>query len=171
VSSLRGKTFRTVFTPAGRSVSLAVPDTTDQLVAQMGETFRDFFPTLPQAQIAPGLSWTDTTSNTTHQGGNTIRTRSIRTHRVVGWEQQGGGNALHINTAGNYTINGEGEAQGQAISMEGGGSATSERFVNANGAFQSLTSSDSANINVTVISMGLQIPVRQTRRSTITRLP
>lgn len=171
VSALRGKTFRAVFTPAGRPVSLTVPDTADQVVAQMGETFREFFPTLPPAQIAAGATWTDTTSNSTRQGGNNIRTRSIRTHRVVGWEQQGGASALHINTTGAYTIAGDGEAQGQAITMSGAGTATSERFVSAAGAFQSLSTSDSANINVTVVSMGLEIPVRQSRRSTITRLP
>ena len=171
VSALRGKTFHAVFTSAGRPVSLTVPDTTDPIMVQMGETFREFLPTLPPAQIAGGATWTDTTSNATRQGGNNIRTRSIRTHRVVGWEQQGGVNALHISTTGAYTITGDGEAQGQAITMSGAGTATSERFVSATGAFQSLSASDSANINVTVVSMGLEIPVRQSRRSTITRLP
>ncbi len=167
----RGQTFRAVFSPLGRPVSLTVPDTTSAVLKQMGEQFRDFLPTLPAAPISAGLAWTDTTSESNNLGEITISSRSVRAHRVLGWEDREGVRALKIATTGNYTVSGTGSTQGQELQLEGGGMVTVERFVSAAGVFLGQTSNDSALIRVTVVSMGLEIPVRRQTRTSVSRLP
>jgi len=172
IQSARGRTYHAVYTPAGRSVSLTGPDTTNVVVVQMGELFREFLPALPPAPIAAGMTWTDTvTSSTSPVPGLVMRSQSVRQHRVVGWEDHGGVRALHISTSGTYTITGEGEQSGQQLQLSGAGATTLERFISAAGVYLGQTGSDSTNLTVNVLSAGMEIPIRQTRHSTVTRLP
>jgi hypothetical protein len=165
----RGKTWRAVFTPTGRPVSLTAPDT-GAVTSQTGEMFREFLPVLP-ASLAPGTTWVDTVTATPNQPGMTMRTQSIRQNRVVGWEMHDGVRAVKIATTSAITISGEGESQGQQLQMAGTGTNVSERYISAAGVFLGSTVRDSTNLNVSVVSAGIDVPVRQVRRSTTTRLP
>lgn len=167
----RGRTFRAVLTPAGRSVSLSLPDSSNPALQQMGEQFREFFPTLPAGTVAAGRSWTDTTADASNLGEIRVTSRAIREHRVVGWESRDGVRALRIATSSSYRITGSGSAQGQEIQLDGGGTASAEKLVSAAGVFLGQTASDSSTIMVNVVAMGLEIPVRRTSRSSVTRLP
>jgi len=169
IAGSRGKTWRTVFTPLGRSVAFTPPDT-DAVTSQTGELFREFLLTLP-ASLTPGTAWVDTIRQTPSQPGLTIRSQSIRQHQVVGWELHDGVRALKIATIGAITISGEGEAQGNQIQMSGTGTSVAERFLSAVGVFLGSTVRDSTALNINVVSAGLEVPVRQVRRSTTTRLP
>jgi hypothetical protein len=165
----RGKTWRSVITPLGRSVAFTPPDTA-AVTGQTGELFREFLPVIP-ASFAPGTTWVDTVRATPNQPGMTIRSQSIRQHQVMGWELHEGTRAVKIATTSAITISGEGESQGQQLQMGGTGSSVAERFISAAGVFLAGTMRDSTNLNVSVVSAGIDIPVRQVRRSTITRLP
>jgi hypothetical protein len=172
IQQVRGRSYRAVYSPSGRPVSLTAPDTSSPVVVQMGEMFREFLPALPPSTITAGMTWTDTTSLTTSPApGLVVRSQSVRQHRVVGWEDHGGVRALHIATAGTYTLSGEGEQQGQQLQLSGAGSNSVDRFVSAAGIFLGQTLADSGNITVNVLSAGMEIPIRQTRRATVTRLP
>jgi len=172
IQAARGRTYRAVYTPAGRPVSLTSPDTTNAAVTQIGELFREFLPALPPAAITAGMTWTDTVNTTSSPiPGIVMRSQSIRQHRVVGWEDHGGVRALHISTSGAYTITGEGEQQGQQLQISGAGSTTLDRFISATGVYLGQTGSDSTNLTVNVMSVGVEVPIRQTRHSTVTRLP
>ena len=172
IQSARGRTYRAVYTPAGRAVSLTSPDTANVVVVQMGETFREFLPALPPAPIAAGMAWTDTVNSTLSPApGLVMRSQSVRQHHVVGWEDHGGVRALHISTTGAFTISGEGEQSGQQLQVSGRGSTSLERFISATGVYLGQTGSDSTNLTVSVVSAGIEIPIRQVRHSTVTRLP
>jgi len=165
----RGKTWYTVVTPRGRSVAYTPPDTA-VATSQTGELFREFLPDLPD-NLAPGTSWVDTVRQTPNQPGMTMRSESVRRHQVIGWEVHDGVRALKIATNGTVSISGEGESQGQQLQMTGTGTSIGEKFISSAGTFLGGTVNDSTNLNVTVVSVGLQVPVRQIRRSTTTRLP
>lgn len=170
MDALRGKTYRAVISPLGKTISFTPPDTMIGTVLS-GEMFRDFLPTLP-ASVAPGTAWTDTVvAPPINAQGMRVASTSIRNHRVVGWEMKDGARALHIATVGSYTLTGEGEQGGSPLQLAGTGTATSDRYISAAGVYLGTTVSDSANVKVTVVSMGLEVPVRQTRRTTVTRLP
>lgn len=170
LEALRGKTFRLVVTPMGKTVTFTPPDTS-MVMALTGDMFRDFLPTLPTGSLAAGTTWVDTVSTPAGTGQMRIATQSVRTHRVVGWETREGQRALHVTTTGNYTMTGEGEQGGAPLQLTGTGTATSDRFISADGVYLGMTVNDSTNVRVNVVSMGLEVPVRQVRRTTVTRLP
>jgi hypothetical protein len=165
----RGKTWRSVFTPLGQSLSFTAPDSSAASV-QTGEMFREFLPVIP-ANLAAGTTWVDTVRATPNQPGMTLRSQSVRQHQVMGWEVRDGTRAVKIATTSAITISGEGETQGQQLQMAGTGTSVAERFISAAGVFLAGTMRDSTNLNVSLVSAGIDIPVRQVRRSTITRLP
>ena len=168
---LKGKVFRATLGGNGRTLTVSNADSANLAIAAAAEALREFFPTLPPAPLSAGQSWSDTLNSTSRQPGTTIRSRAVRQHRIVGWETRDGARVLHMATTAATTLEGEGEAQGQALQLAGAGIGTADRYVSAAGHFVSQTAGDSTNINVTVISMGLQVPVRTTRRSVVTRLP
>jgi len=171
-NAARGRTFRARFTPAGRPVAGANPDSGDALMTQLSRGVREFLAVLP-ATIAAGGTWTDTVSETAPipGGSGTLTTRSIRNNRVVGWETRDGARALHLTVQGSYTMSGSGEVQGgTAVEMTGSGTATADRWVSAAGVLLSSTGRDSTNLTVNVPSVGMTIPIRQVQRTTITRL-
>lgn len=172
LTALRGKTFRAVFTPRGQSVTFTPPDPGDSTLGG-GDVFREFLPLLPSGALTPGTTWTDTNNQTpgTVPRGMTMRTQSIRQHRVAGWEDHDGVRALKISTSATYTISGSGEAQGQQVQLTGAGTSTVDRYVSALGVYLGATMADSASLTVNVTSVGIEVPIRQTRRYAVTRLP
>lgn len=170
----RGKTFRARFTPSGRPLPPPPnPDSSDALVTQLGRGVREFLAALPMAAISAGTSWSDTTTESNPMPGGTgaLNTRSIREHRVVGWETRDGTRALHILTNGNFTINGSGEVQGGTpVEMNGNGTATVDRWVSGAGALLGSSGRDSTNLTVNVPSVGVTVPIRQIQRTTVTKL-
>jgi hypothetical protein len=172
MESIRGKTFRAVFSPLGRSTSFTNPDSAGPMNTGGGDVFREFLAGLPAGTLAEGTSWTDTTTQTQSPGpGLTSHSQSIRQHRVVGWELHDGVRALRITTTGAYTITGSGEVQGQQMQINGTGVATMDQFVSAAGVYLGGAKADSANLMVNVLTMGMEVPIRQTRRVAVTRLP
>ncbi len=170
LDSLRGKTFHTVMTPQGQFVSATSPDSS-MATLQLRDMFREFVPSVPQGPLSDGQSWTDTVSApATRNGGMTVRTSAVRTHHVVGWETHDGQRAVHIASTAATTLNGEGEQNGTPLTLAGHGVATADRYVAANGVYLGATTSDSTSIAVTVVTMGMDIPIRQVRHTTVTRL-
>ena len=165
-----GQAFRSRFTAEGRPVSSSVPDSGNPAIVHVGRLFRDFLPHLP-ASTAAGTTWVDTVRDTQTMAGGAGQTvtQSVREYRVVGWETRDSVRALHISGTGHYTITGTGESQGQPIELTGAGQATSERWISAAGVYLGGTTSDSTDITINVINMGMTVPVHQTQQLIITR--
>jgi hypothetical protein len=170
IAAARGQTFRLVVAPSGLVVSVTAPDTTNQLLRQIAVGLHEFLPRIPAAPVTAGQSWTDSVT-TTNSGDVSVTMHAIRQNHVVGWEDRDGARALHITSASTYTVVGSGEAQGQAIELTGTGQSTRDAFISAAGLFLGSVESDSASINANVTSVGLTVPIHQTRRSSVTRLP
>ncbi len=170
INAARGQTFRLVLAPSGLVVSLESPDTTNLILRQFSLGLREFFPRIPAAPVAAGETWTDTVT-TTNTGEVSVTMRAVRQHRVIGWEDRDGARALHLTSTSAYTVTGSGEAQGQAVEMSGNGQSLRDAFISARGVFLASVENDSALINANVTSVGLTVPIRQTRHSTVTRLP
>jgi hypothetical protein len=170
IAAARGQTFRLVLAPSGLVVSVSGPDTTNLLLRQVAVGLREFFPRIPVAPIAAGQSWTDTVT-TTNTGDVSVTTRAVRQNRVIGWEDRDGTRALHLTSTSAYSVTGSGEAQGQAVEMTGSGQSLRDAFISAAGVFLGSVESDSALINANVTSVGITVPIRQVRRSTVARLP
>jgi hypothetical protein len=170
LSAARGQTFRLLLEPSGLVLSVSAPDTANTILRQFTSGLRDFLPRIPSGPIAPGQSWTDTVT-TTNGGDISVTTVAVREHRVVGWEDRDGVRALHLARTSTYSVSGSGQAQGQPVEMSGGGQSLRDSFVSAAGVFLASIESDSALINANVTSVGITVPIHQTRRSTVTRVP
>ncbi|MFI5206568.1 MAG: hypothetical protein ACHQX4_01000 [Gemmatimonadales bacterium] len=169
LAQMRGKVYRVVYSPLGHTTSFTPPDSGDAAAGE-GNVFREFLPGLPSGALSAGTTWTDTT--TMNQGGGlSIRSQSIRQHRIVGWELHDGVRALRITTTGTYTITGSGEQNGQQMTVAGSGVVSADQFVSASGAYLGAASTDSTTMTVNVVTMGMEIPVRQMRRTAVSRLP
>jgi hypothetical protein len=168
---VRGQTYHAMFTPTGRPVSMHSPDTANAAIMQIARGLRDFLPLLPETGLVPGAVWVDTVSESHSMpgGGGSLATNAIRTHRLVGWETRDGVRSAHVAISGSYTITGNGEIQGQAIEMAGAGQATGERWISSSGVYLGGSSRDSTNMTVTVINVGITVPIRQVQRTTIAR--
>lgn len=170
IAAARGQTFRVVLAPSGLVVSVTAPDSTNLLLRQVAVGLREFFPRIPAAPMAAGQAWTDTVT-TTNTGDVSVTMRAVRQNHVIGWEDRDGVRALHLASASAYTVTGSGEAQGQSVEMTGNGQSTRDAFISAAGLFLGSIESDSALISANVTSVGITVPIRQSRRSTVTRLP
>jgi hypothetical protein len=168
IAAARGRTFRLVFAPSGLAISTTSPDSTNPVLQQISSGLSDLLPRLPASPVTVGQVWGDTLNRASGAG---VSTHFVRQHRVVGWEDRDGIRALHLATTSNYTVTGTTEAQGQSIELNGNGVSTRDAFVSAAGVFLGSVESDSALVNANVTAMGLVVPVRQARRSTITRIP
>ncbi len=169
----RGSTTRVTLTPSGQPAGTPAPPDSNAVMQQLRRTFSEFLGTLPPGGLAPGTTWTDTINQTgTLPGGSGQTTsRSIRQHRVAGWESHDGTRALRISTTGTFAVSGQGDVQGSPIELTGTGTANGDRWVSGSGVYLGSVSADSANLTVTVTSMGMVIPIRQASRTTVTRLP
>jgi len=168
LAAMRGQTFRIVMAPSGLVVSVAAQDSANVLLRQASNGLRDFFPQLPGVSAA-GQAWTDTVS-TTSAGEVSVTIRAVRQHNVVGWEDRNGVRVLHVTSTSTYSVSGSGETQGQAVEVSGNGHSTRDAFVSAAGAYLGSVESDSSSITATVTAMGMTIPIRQSRRTTVSRL-
>lgn len=167
---VQGKRFTGTMTTSGTVVSLTADSVTDA-ATRMVSSIRSFLPVLPAGPLTAGREWVDTVSTTNAMGPMSMTTRNVRTHRIVGWEPRDGARALRLTTRSAYTMSGSGETQGQALELAGQGRGVHERFMSATGVFLGGTTADTTEINVNVVSAGMTIPIRQTERATVTKLP
>lgn len=170
VEQVRGRTINLVFTPTGRSISMASSDTTMAML-QIADGMRELLPSLPAGAITAGATWTDTVSRQVPAPDATLTVTAQRQHRVVGWEDHDGVRALHISTSSTYTLNGTGQAQGQSLTFTGTGRNQAEHFVSAAGVYLGSVGGDTADVNVNVASAGMQVAVHRMQHSVLTRLP
>ena len=171
LAAARGKVIHLVVSPSGQAISLTPPDGVGAAVLQAAQGLREFLPPLPPGSATAGTVWSDTTTTTTPNMGLAVTVKMAREHRVAGWEDRGGTHAMHIATTATYTVSGSGEVQGQTIELSGTGQASSDTYVSAAGVYLGGTASDSAQVNASVTSAGMVIPIRRTTHSTFTRLP
>ena len=95
-AAARGRTFRAVFTSAGRPLSLGSPDSTNDSLVAVSRVVIEFLTLLPPSPFAVGYAWTDTVPVVSRWMGGTISNQSRRRHTVVGWDNRDGERALRV---------------------------------------------------------------------------
>lgn len=171
LAGVRGNTVNLVLSPTGQPVSMTSSDTANLAMLQLAEGLRELLPRLPSGPIAAGTTWSDSTTRRVPAPDANLSMTLTREHRVAGWEDRDGVRTLHVTTTGSYTMTGSGEAQGQMLEFSGAGRSVAEHYVSSAGVYLGSTSADTADINVNVLSAGMQVPVRRMQRATVTRLP
>lgn len=152
---------------------LGVPETASDagaLVEQLARGVPNLVPPVPAQGIAPGQAWEDTTGLRVRSGGlpMTIRTQTV--HRAGAWTTLDGVEVLEVTSRGSYHLTGEGERNGQWISLSGSGTSITTQWVTAGGSVQRGLRVDSLRVNVEVGGTGLTIPILQTEVDSVRRV-
>lgn len=171
LGAARGRAVSLVFTPTGQPVAMTSADSANPAIMGLSVELRELLPQLPVGAIGVRTTWSDTLTRHVPAPGVNLTMNIARQHRVVGWEDRDGVRVLHLSTTGTYTMTGTGEAPGQSLEFSGTGRNAAEQFVSAAGVYLGGTSADTADVNVNVVSAGMQVSTRRVQRASVTRLP
>ncbi len=171
-ASARGATFTATVAPNGELDDWSSGESVGESARQLADQFlRRFFPRLPDAGVREGMSWGDSVQTTELLGGAETLITSLRTHNAVGWTEIQGERALQISTESHYTFSGSGMQVGQVFAVDGRGRRHSSHYVSAVGHYLGSISADTSEAQAEVASVGIVIPVRQTRTDSLLKTP
>jgi len=159
-----GVTFSGILTSQGDIIDYQVSDTTSQLVRQLSERFRRFFPTVPAGGVVASQSWSDTSEVNVDSQGIELLVETMTTNDAGAWTDQ----ALPVTAVAEYSLSGGGMQGGTEITLDGTGVTHSTYYLGSNGAFMGGASADTANMAAFVMAMGMSIPITQVRFDTLT---
>lgn len=119
-------------------------------------------PSLP-VPLAPGATWTDTTTNRSCRGGVALTTTAINSYSVAG---ESGATTTVARTT-RYRLTGAGSQAGQQVSVSGEGSGSGELLVDVPGG-RVLTTRGSATLRLTFEGAGRRQEVMQETEQRLT---
>jgi hypothetical protein len=166
--SAAGVTFSGILTSEGNILDYQVSDTTSQLVRQLAERFRRFFPNVPAGGVVANQSWSDTSAVDVNSQGIELLVETTTTNDAGGWMDHAGVQALPVDAVADYSLSGGGMQGGTEITLDGTGVTHSTYYLGSNGAFMGGVSADTANMAAFVMAMGMSIPITQVRFDTLT---
>lgn len=166
-----GATFTSPLTPEGRLTDFQGSQPMNALLEQMSARLGQFFARLPAGGATPGVTWTDTSSLETESAGIALTVESVNRHEALAWSERDGTPALHIRTVSDYTVSGGGAQSGQDIAVDGAGVRSSDQYLAPDGRYVLVTTADSTDLTATVVTMGMAVPITQTRSDTLRLLP
>ncbi len=130
-SSLTGKKFGVVYTPAGRELEHSGLDSIQIDMGQMqggkqsiSRFFQKIFMELPEKPVKIGDSWSSAIDTVQNQRGIDVHTVVNYNSRLLGYRTVGSYECLEIETESQGEVEGEGESMGQKAVIEGDISGT-----------------------------------------------
>ena len=170
--SARGLRYDARLSPSGRLIDPRPSDASvAKNLAQLFGGFRTFYPKLPSAGVAPGVTWSDSTEATDTTGAAVVVDRSVSRYTTGDWESPSGVRQLGIQVSGDFTVSGSGAAGGATFALSGTGTHAGRLQFSAAGRFLGGSTTDSAGIVITFDPQGMAIPRHQVSHTTIAVLP
>jgi hypothetical protein len=168
LAKLVGKTVTGTVSPRGKVLSFVAP--TDSTTAESDfRNVRQFFVRLPD-ESTRGASVVDTVSDSFDAQGLKIQQQAVMTSTVAGDTTIGGEKAIILERIGTVTMTGEGEQNGNELTLDGTGTVTGKLYVSAKGGLIGGQMENSTLINVSVLAMNVTIPITQTSTSVMERV-
>ena len=168
----RGRTFRVVYSSAGRALAIAAPDSVNDHYVSVKIVLQGLLPLLPSGRFPVGYAWTDTVSAAYPWMGGTFSNQSRSRHAVVGWETRDGERALRVVVASDADQSGRTGrgAWGDPVDLHGSSRDTMDTYVSSAGI--ALGGTVSADREFTVTASGGRVVQRSRELSswTVTRL-
>jgi hypothetical protein len=146
----------------GEIVGPASADSGNAVVERLLMELPNLLPRLPCEGAAPNATWNDTTETHGWTAGLplTIRTRAV--HHAESWIERGGLRVLPMTSRATYEVSGEGERDGQWISVSGHGRRVTRRLLTPDGRTTESVASDTLDAILALPDAGTTIPVTQT---------
>lgn len=170
---LRGKRMDGTMSPQGRLYVFAPPaGVTDPKTVALYRAFRRFVTALP-AQIGPGASTTDTTTDTFKRGEFDVKTSTVTTTKVVGDTTYAGQHAWRVEKNSALSTTGEGRENGKPIHLDGEGNIRSVQFVSTAGVLLGSTATQTNRVQMSIgdEAGGSSAPIQTNIKSTVEAIP
>jgi hypothetical protein len=137
--------------------------------SQVTDEMSRFLPRI-RAKLAPGATWTDTTTGKLSQGGVDVDRRTIAKFTVVGDTTVGGQKAWKLARETTTNLSGSGTSQGQPMTMEGLSTGKATLLLSQAGVFLGGLNEDQANIKIVLAANGMEIGVNTTANTTVEKV-
>jgi hypothetical protein len=153
------------------AVYSAVGPTDDSIPqgTQVTDEMSRFLPRI-RAKLAPGATWTDTTTGKLKQGGIDVDRRTISTFVVVGDTTVGSEKAWKIARETATSLSGSGTNQGQSMTMEGTSNGKGTLLMSQKGVYFGSQTEDQATIKIVLPANGMEIGVNTTANTKVEKV-
>ena len=165
----RGSAFVTLVSPTGAVYSMRGPEGGDPVLAQLGESVRNFLPTI-RRDLRPGVAWSDSSSGKVTQQGMQVD-RTIRSsYTVTGDTVVDGTRAWRLQRHTAVTAAGAGTANGTAVTLASSTAGEATLLISPDGRYLGATSRDDVDLKLTLSTQGIQIDIQQQATQSVHRL-
>ncbi|MGH7670905.1 MAG: hypothetical protein ACRENQ_15575 [Gemmatimonadaceae bacterium] len=169
LAALMGKHVQALLSPSGEFYSKGVVGDTAAALESVADQLVHILPRI-RKPLAPGATWTDTSSLSTVQSGLNVTRQVISTFIVAGDTTIDGTTAWKINRNSSSTTSGSGNLQGQNASIDGTSTATGEVFLSHDGNFLGGQAEENVKAKVTLTDAGVSFDIGTTATSKIERM-
>ena len=160
LTKLTGAKFVSLVSPTGKFYSAKAPDGIDPQMAQVTELVTRFLPAF-RANLAPGLTWSDTLTGKINQMGLEVERTSVSNYKVDGDTTIGGEKAFRIHRTTSAKGAGVGNMQGTPVTMEMSGTSAGSFFITPKGTYLGGSSNDDALIKLTIVQQNMEVTIKQ----------
>ena len=167
ISKVVGDTIRSSISPIGQVFSFQPPADSADANEQQYQEFKTFLIRFPSGTPKTGQAWVDTTTTPFNNQGISGTATVITASRILGDTSFGGEKAWRVERKSSVTLSGSGTAQGQALVLEGTGTADEMRYISSKGLVLGATGTENSDINVSIPAQGATIPIT---RSSISKI-
>ncbi|MGI9077054.1 MAG: hypothetical protein ACR2G6_06935 [Gemmatimonadaceae bacterium] len=167
ISKVVGDTIRSLISPIGQVFSFLPPGDSIDGAGQQYQEFKTFLIRFPSARPKAGQRWVDTTTTPFNNQGIAGSATVVTASKILGDTAFGGEKAWRVERKSSVSLNGSGTAQGQAMVLEGTGTADEIRYISSKGLVLGATGRENSDINVSIPAIGATIPITRTSTSTI----
>ena len=170
IDKLRGVKIAAKMAPYGFVYSSVGPkDDSIPQGAQVTDELTRFLPRI-RGKLAPGATWTDTTTGKITQAGIDVDRRTIAKFTVVGDTTVGAQKAWKIARETNTALSGSGTTQGQPMTMEGTSNGKATLLMAQNGVFLGGMNEDDAIIKIVLAANGMEVGVVTKAKTTVEKV-
>jgi hypothetical protein len=166
VSKLNGTKFVSLVSPTGKFYSTKPPEGVDPALGQVLEGVGRFLPAF-RGNIAPGLSWADTSTAKVSQQGMDLDRTTVSNYTVTGDTTIGGEKAFRVKRTTSVKAAGSGSMQGNPVSMASTGTSNGAFFLTPKGVYLGGVSTDDVDLKITILAQNAEIIIKQNSTSKI----
>ena len=168
LDGLMGKQVQALLSPSGEFYSKAAVGDTAAALESVADQLVHILPRV-RKPLAPGATWTDTSTVSTVQSGLNVKREVISTFTVAGDTTVGGSTAWKINRNSTSTTSGLGNIQGQNASMDGTSTGTGVILLSHDGNFLGGAGQEDVKAKLTLTDAGVSYDITTSATSKIDR--
>lgn len=173
LSWARGSKLTGTISPTGHLYALAPTDASSANLLALAASFRHLFVPFPSQPVHVGTTWADTARDQVRHRSSfdSVMTETIITYKIAGDTTYVGQPVWRIERSLAISVAGDGKEGGNALHLDGDGSAKGVQYVNPGGVYLGSKSTQTMRFVESFKETGEGAPQTQTIKSTIEPIP